>query len=232
MKTRFLASVTTVDEALLAVAGGADIIDCKDPGQGALGALPVATVAAIRAAVPRRIPVSATIGDLAADPTLIAAACQGMAASGCDLIKVGLFPGGDARGTIISLGRLALPRVGIVGLLLADRDPDFALIDAMADAGFVGVMLDTAGKGDGALTAHLTQAALAAFVARSASAGLFSGLAGSLRVSDVAPLLRLKPNVLGFRGALCLDHKRMGCLSLEAVRRVRAEIDAEAAVLV
>lgn len=43
--TRFLASVADLDEARLAVAGGADIVDFKDPHRGALGALPVAAVA-------------------------------------------------------------------------------------------------------------------------------------------------------------------------------------------
>ncbi len=232
MSTKFLASVTSVAEALIAVAGGADIIDCKDPSQGALGALPVDTVSAIRAAVPRRIAVSATIGDLAAVPDVVASACRAMAASGCDFVKVGLFPGGDARATISALGRLDLDGVGIVGLLLADRAPDFELIDAMADAQFVGVMLDTQGKASGALTDHLTPAALTSFVARAAALRVFSGLAGSLRVSHVSTLLRLKPNVLGFRGALCHGTLRTGGLSLEAVGRVRAAIDAEAPALV
>ena len=71
MTTAFLASVTTVAEAELAARCGADIIDCKDPAQGALGALPVRTVTAIRRGVPPSLPVSATIGDLASDPQQI-----------------------------------------------------------------------------------------------------------------------------------------------------------------
>ena len=58
--TAFLASVMSAEEAGLALEGGADVIDLKDPTSGALGALPVAV---IRAAVDRiagRRPVSAT----------------------------------------------------------------------------------------------------------------------------------------------------------------------------
>ena len=40
----FLASVTNAAEAETALAGGADIIDCKDPSSGALGALDLAAV--------------------------------------------------------------------------------------------------------------------------------------------------------------------------------------------
>ena len=40
--TRLLVSVRSVDEALVAAAGGADFIDLKEPSQGALGGLPEA----------------------------------------------------------------------------------------------------------------------------------------------------------------------------------------------
>ncbi|HNI07365.1 MAG TPA: (5-formylfuran-3-yl)methyl phosphate synthase, partial [Thiobacillaceae bacterium] len=59
----WLASVTGAEEARLALAAGADLIDCKNPAAGALGALPRATVAEVLAAVGGRRPVSATIGD-------------------------------------------------------------------------------------------------------------------------------------------------------------------------
>ncbi len=62
------ASVTSEAEVLCAASGGADIIDCKDPAMGALGALPHVVVARIREAVPAHIPVSATIGDPPPEP--------------------------------------------------------------------------------------------------------------------------------------------------------------------
>ncbi len=44
--TLFLASVRDAAEAEMAIGAGADIIDLKDPGQGALGALAPDTIAA------------------------------------------------------------------------------------------------------------------------------------------------------------------------------------------
>ena len=223
--TAFLVSVTTVDEALTAVECGAGIIDCKDPARGALGALPVATVAAIRAAVSRGTPVSATIGDFPVETAAIVDAAFEMAQSGCDLIKIGFFPGGDACETIRALGGLRQTlRCGIVGLLLADHDPDLALIETMAEAGFSGVMLDTAGKG-GCLTDHMSPSALSSFISSARQRSLFSGLAGSLRISDIATLMRLKPNVLGFRGAVCAKGIRTNPLAGDAVLAVRTEMD-------
>ena len=42
-RMRLLISVRSVDEALLVAANGADFIDLKEPREGALGGLPVAT---------------------------------------------------------------------------------------------------------------------------------------------------------------------------------------------
>ena len=44
---KLLVSVRSVEEALLAAEGGADFIDLKEPGAGALGGLPIATIRAI-----------------------------------------------------------------------------------------------------------------------------------------------------------------------------------------
>jgi uncharacterized protein (UPF0264 family) len=222
----FLASVTSVDEGRLCVAHGADIIDCKDPLRGALGALPVETVAAIRAALPRSIPVSATIGDLACEPETLCRGVEAMAASGADVIKIGLFPGGDARRAIAALGRKTAGVTRFVGVLLADLDPDLNLIEDTAEAGFRGVMLDTAGKTGASLPDLMTTAALRAFVARAHDAGLAAGLAGALRVGHIPALLALGPDVLGFRGALCRSGRRQQAIEAEAVAGVRRAIPA------
>ena len=62
--TGLLASVMTVEEAEAALAGGADIIDLKDPRRGALGALPAPVIRDCVAAIAGRQPVSATVGPL------------------------------------------------------------------------------------------------------------------------------------------------------------------------
>lgn len=221
---RLLASVTSEAEACLAAAGGADIIDCKDPASGALGALPASTVARIRACAPAHIPVSATIGDRPAEPRSVTEAARAMAATGCDIVKIGLFPGGDARATIAHAGRELTSETSLVAVLLADAPLDLALVSALGEAGFVGVMLDTATKDGRTLLDHCGPAVLRAFVAEARAAGLFAGLAGSLRVTQIAGLLALEPDVLGFRGALCCASDRKASLDASAVSDVRRAI--------
>jgi uncharacterized protein (UPF0264 family) len=217
---RFLASVRSEDEARLAVSEGADIIDCKEPAAGALGALDAGTVIAIRKAVPTHIPVSATIGDLPCEPKVLAPAAQCMASTGVEYVKAGFFPGPAAREAVAALGRMDLGRSRLVAVLFADRDPDFSLVSAMADAGFAGVMIDTAGKDRGALPDILSLPQMKQFLADVRKRGMFAGLAGSLRLEHVTQLRALGPDILGFRGALCSGGQRKSALDTIAMRAV------------
>jgi uncharacterized protein (UPF0264 family) len=222
--TRFLASVRSAEEALIALAGGADIIDAKEPLSGALGRVDARALAEILAAVARRRPVSATIGDMPLAPAPVGAAAAEMAARGADIVKIGLFDG-DLDGTLDALAPLAARGVRLVAVAFADHRPDLeALIARCADAGFYGLMLDTARKGSGPLTAHLPRSALARFVAAARRAGLFTGLAGSLRRADIEVLAALGPDYLGFRSALTLG-ERGDALDADAVRAIRAALD-------
>lgn len=222
-KVRFLASVTSLDETVVAMAAGADLIDCKDPASGALGALPPAVVREIASSLAHSMSharLSATVGDLPADGAAWTAAAQTMAAAGADYVKIGVFPGGNARAAIADVGGAKLGAARLVGVLLADRGVDLTLVAAMADAGFAGVMLDTAEKSGRALTDVLPLSAIAQFLDAARAAGLFAGLAGSLAVEHIRPLAALGPDVLGFRGALCTGRQRTAALDPERVHAV------------
>ncbi|AMK78315.1 MULTISPECIES: (5-formylfuran-3-yl)methyl phosphate synthase [Methylomonas] len=219
--TAMLASVNSLAEALLVEAAAVDIIDLKQPARGALGALDVATVADIVRNLQPESCVSATIGDLPMQPELILPAVQAMAATGVNYVKIGFFPGGDWQACIDGLQAIAARGVALVAVLFADTRPDFAIINALAKAGFHGVMLDTADKQLGSLTRLMTLDELQIFVDRVASLGLMSGLAGSLRAGDVAHLLPLGPDYLGFRGALCRQHTRTAQLDVTQISILR-----------
>ncbi len=222
--TRFLASITTPEELPAALAGGADLVDVKDPSTGALGAASLDTIRAVVTAVAGRRPVSATLGDLPMEPALLVKAAQRTAAADVDFVKLGMFPGGDPVACIAALGSIAAEGVRLVGVLFADRTPDFAQLELLAEAGFAGAMLDTAAKDGGALPDHLPPRRLEEFVERARKLGLLSGLAGSLRLEHVAPLAALRPDYLGFRGALC-SGERAGRIDPERVRALRQALD-------
>ncbi len=79
-----------------------------------------------------------------------------MAATGVDIVKVGFWPQRAASERVVRrLGALALGRVRLVAVLLVDRGLDLSSSRPLRDAGFAGVMLDTADKRDGALPERL-----------------------------------------------------------------------------
>jgi dihydroneopterin aldolase len=221
--TLMLASVTGPQEAEIAIAHGADIIDLKDSTNGAFGAVSPDTVRATRAIVKGRQPISAVSGEVATEPDALLAAAAAMAEAGADYVKVGLFPGTRRLDCIRALSVLAR-RAKLVGVLFADADADQTLIPVMAESGFAGVMLDTARKGNGGLLAHKSIPELADFVDAARARGLLAGLAGSLEAPDVPRLLLLAPDILGFRGALCADGDRTGSLDPAAVDAIRGLI--------
>lgn len=224
--TLMLASVENLAEALRVLEAGADIIDLKAPSAGALGALPVEEVREIAASLGGRRPVSATIGDIPMNPALVAEAVQAMAGTGVDYVKIGFFPGGDWRGTLLALSPLAARGTRLVAVLFGDQQPGLSPLKDLAAAGFAGAMLDTVDKSGGSLTQVCVMAYLREFVGEAKAHGLLCGLAGSLRQDDIPPLLELRPDYLGFRGALCQGQDRTASLALSAVKRIREQIPA------
>ena len=230
--TRLLVSVRSAHEARLALAGGAAVIDAKEPRAGALGALPVDVVAAIVRAVDGRVPVSATTGDLPLDPALLAPALAAMAATGVDYVKIGLFGTTDLTRLDCCLAhplaRAARGRdgraVARIAVLMADQGGIDWPLRALAAGGFVGVMLDTAAKGAGGLRQAVDAQQLRSFVLQAQTLGLLVGLAGSLGTADILPLQALEPDFLGFRTAVCGAMGRGGDLDPLRLATVEAAL--------
>ncbi|WP_340123357.1 (5-formylfuran-3-yl)methyl phosphate synthase [Methylobacter svalbardensis] len=256
--TGMLASVNSVEEALLALSANVDIIDLKQPALGALGALKTDIVKNIVVAINGRCPISATVGDLPMQPEIVYQAVTEMAETGVDYIKIGFFPGGDWQGTIEKLATFP-QTINLIAVLFADTQPDFAVIDSLAapapgrfsaytpsmaiaapvpdwpaaytpsmaikNAGFNGVMLDTMNKSNGSLTQVMAKADIAQFVRLAKDRKMLCGLAGSLRLDDIAELIPYQPDYLGFRGALCLDHNRTAQLNSASIRQIKQAID-------
>lgn len=227
--TLLLASVRDAAEAEMAIGAGADIVDLKDPRRGALGALAPKTMDACVRAVARRVPISATIGDLPLEEDSVRTAVLTIAARGVDYVKLGVFPEGAAECCFNLLASLSA-RTRLILVLFADALPEFDAIGIAARTGAAGVMLDTVGKGEGSLPDLISPERLAAFTHAARARGLTIGLAGSLKAIHVPELLALCPDLLGFRGALCRDGKRDRSLDPVRLAGLRALIPKERGV--
>lgn len=226
MTLKMLVSVRSVDEALVAAREGADFIDLKEPGRGALGDLPVETIAAIVAALRGQgaaPPISATIGDVPmADLATIAARVEATGDAGVDIVKVGVDAADPAAASVLSwlagCGRTVVP------VFIADRGIDLAMARAAARLGFVALMVDTADKLGGSLLDRYDDEPLRAFVQAVHEEGREAGLAGALRRDEAARLVAIGPDFAGFRSAVCAGDRR-GALDAAKLRALRDAIE-------
>lgn len=202
--TRLLVSVRSVDEALLVAEGGADFIDLKEPGQGALGGLPVATIGEIVAALRRAgspLPVSATIGDVPMhELDTILERVEAVGACGVDYVKVGIERSPAAGAALRALAACGRP---LVPVFIADRGLDERAVALALSLRFPGLMVDTADKLAGSLFDVLPLAAIERFIAMAREAGTMVGIAGALRRADAGRIVALAPDFAGFRSAVC-----------------------------
>lgn len=227
ISVKMLASVASVEEALIALEAGVDMIDLKNPALGALGALNHALVKEIVLTINQRSAVSATIGDLPMDPDIIFEASSAMIATGVDIVKIGFFGRDHHTECLKALKPLSTDNK-LIAVLFSDEQPKLNLmLDSLAlfaNAGFYGVMLDTADKTNGHLLSYLDVDQLAEFVRQSKMLGLITGLAGSIQAEHINQLLIADPSYLGFRGALCEQNQRVFGLDISKVKRIKNQL--------
>ena len=212
---QLLVSVADSTEAAHAVAGGADLIDAKDPQSGALGAVSLPALREIHAAVAGRRVVTAALGD-ADDEEAVERAAFEYGGIGIGFVKVGFAGITSARrveqliaAAVRGASSIALNPCGVVAVAYADTggatsvDPA-ALVNAAATAGATGVLLDTAHKDGPGLTRLLPRAALASWVETAHDAGLtVVALAGKVTAEDLTFLRDTGADIAGVRGAAC-----------------------------
>jgi uncharacterized protein (UPF0264 family) len=221
-----LVSVASPADATAALAGGADLIDAKDPAAGVLGAPTPEMLREIQETVAGARPITAALGD-AADEGEVERAARAFAAAGALFVKVG-FAGIAHPARAAALAAAAVRGAGgsgVVAVAYADAArvgslPFASVLDVAARAGAHGVLLDTADKSGPGLCVLQSPRTLARLVADVHVAGLFVALAGKLEGGDL-PLVRdTGADIAGVRGAACVGG-RTGVTSAEQVRGLR-----------
>ncbi len=225
LMSKWLASVQSLEEAKILLPVLPDILDMKNPSQGALGALSVENVSEIVSLINGRCQTSATIGDLPMQTKLIKPAMFKMASSGVDYVKIGLFPDDNLQQCITELAdtvkNLSTP---VIAVIFADRSPDENCLPLLKASGFYGVMVDTAIKNGQHLLEHWDLEKLEQFIAAAKQQDLLCGLAGALRLEDITVLRPLAADYLGFRSALCSQRQRTSSLQIDLAKQLQQTI--------
>ena len=218
-----LVSVRSVAEAREALAGGAAIIDVKEPSRGPLGRADVDVTAAIAEAVAGRGQLTVACGELVTGEREIAAHVEAIATQ---LMAAGLpFPEAVKVGpSRLSLDhwRSAYERLSatvtepmeLVAVAYADwqlaNAPDPAqLIAAAADGGASTILIDTFDKSAGGLLEIDGIDRVGEWVSAARSRGLGVALAGRLTAIDLPTVAAFGAQIVGVRSAAC-EGGRMG----------------------
>jgi (5-formylfuran-3-yl)methyl phosphate synthase len=205
--TGLLVSVRDAEEARAALAGGADVIDVKEPRRGALGPAEPQTWRDIHTAVGERVITSAALGELLHDPVEMLAPRT----AGFGFAKIGLAGCQDASGWIERWRRAVRvlpPGVSAVPVAYADwpraRAPSPSVALWLAGQSTARLLLvDTWDKSGGSLIDTLSSQTLDEIAHDARQAGIGLALAGSLHHSDIEWVMRLAPAYVGVRGAAC-----------------------------
>jgi uncharacterized protein (UPF0264 family) len=232
---KLLVSVVSAEEARRALAGGADIIDVKDPGEGALGAPSPRVLSEVVRVVGDAAPVSVALGDLPNLPHTAALAARGAALSGADYVKVGLRGVRELNQAVTLIRavadavRVGGDRVSVIAAAYADADaldpPALApaALPALVDrTGIAGALVDTFRKDGRGLYAWLSESELTELIIRTRAAGASFALAGQLTRAD---LCRVAADVVGVRSAVCHGGDRAAELDAELVAAAVAQLN-------
>jgi uncharacterized protein (UPF0264 family) len=228
-----LVSVRSAAEAVEAVAGGASVIDVKEPDRGPLGCADFQIWQDIRGAVPREIPVSAALGDLGEWEDGSRPRPRSEQFAGMAYLKLGLAGAGPRwQRDWAGLRDGFAPGPAWIAVVYADwaraaaPDPDAVLEAAMGAGDCVGILIDTWDKSrPSPLDAD---AAWGGWFARARRGRpRLITLAGGLDAAAIARLAPLGPDLFAVRGAACargdrrgtIDRKRVGEL-VRAVGRI------------
>lgn len=223
--SKWLGSVQSLEEAHTLLPALPDILDMKDPSKGALGALSIELVSSIVSFIDARCLTSATVGDLPMNAKVIGDAMIAMAATGVDYVKIGLFPDDNVIDCIEKLATVVKSlEKPVIAVLFADKNPNIDLVAYLKESGFSGVMIDTAIKNGKGLRDHWDHAQITAFAEQVEQHSLICGLAGALKIEDIAELKPLNANYLGFRSALCEQQRRTSTLQLSLAQQVQSLI--------
>jgi (5-formylfuran-3-yl)methyl phosphate synthase len=226
-----LISVRSAAEAAVALAGGADVIDVKEPSRGSLGAAEASVVASVVACVAGRAPVSAALGELDTFSTDQPGRMLSELPAGVALAKLGLAgcrgqPDWQTRWRAALAGMPAA--TSPVAVVYGDwrpagaPRPDEVLAAAVA-LGCPALLVDTWDKSGGTLLDHWPAGRLAPFVDRVRRRGLAVVLAGSLSGPALTSAVRLGPDLVAVRGAVC-DGDRSGTICPQRVSEVRRAV--------
>tara|TARA_R110002111_G_scaffold261492_1_gene334521 strand:- start:34347 stop:35147 length:801 start_codon:yes stop_codon:yes gene_type:complete len=234
---QLLVSIRHRDEIAPALRGGCDILDLKDPLNGALGMVDAQTLRSISESLhaqPVAVPVSMALGELLEwqeDRSIPFIPAE------ITYLKMGLSHTAGQRNwhshwldvtkRIEEKNRTAFQWIAVA---YADWKQAKAIspqkvLAAAIESQCAGLLIDTYSKQGQSLLDLLSLDELKALIEQAQSHNLKIALAGSINNENMVSLSEVSPDIIGIRGAACFKNQRTNGLQEQAVRKFRNQLD-------
>ncbi|MFZ0829809.1 MAG: (5-formylfuran-3-yl)methyl phosphate synthase [Thermoplasmata archaeon] len=213
-----MVSVQNLGEASEAVNGGADIVDVKNLREMMVGSNFPPVIREVRNAFPKPMHVSVTLGVVPNQAGTVAMAVYGAAALGATSVKVG-FVESDYETALRILRESRSALEGFDTKLIAATFADSPLYHGIDPTLVVrlgkeshsdGMLIDTLVKDGRNLFDFLSEPRLRELVLEAKEAGMSTALSGTLKLTNLHTLVRINPDIVGVRGAVCTRGDREG----------------------
>lgn len=227
---RLLVSVRSRFEAEQAVAGGADVLDVKEPSRGSLGMASIDAIMDIsnlEPVVSNVIPFSVALGEVAdwrnatvpSLPSRIAFAKLGLSQCAYDCDWKANWKRVREKFEIHSSSELNWVAVAYADSDQAASPSVSEVLQAAIETNCAGLLIDTWNKNGGALLDHLRVVELTRIAVECRAAGLFLALAGRVNQTQLTLLSRAEVSfdVIAIRSAACRGSDRTSEVEMQSV---------------
>lgn len=229
-RPRLLVSVRNAAEAEAAMAGGAELIDVKEPERGSLGAADSGIVTEVIAKVAGRRPVSSAMGELLDSfwrkPAIVPRLSYAKWGLAGFQRHAPLLWQWELTYAVQQLATIN-PACKAVAVAYADAKraqapPPEEVLTLAIQLRMGAFLIDTWQKDGSTLLDWLSLDAITALTRRCRSADMPIALAGSLGPGEIQTLLPLRPDWFAVRGAVCQGRRREATIEEDKVRQLAA----------
>ncbi|HET6424189.1 MAG TPA: (5-formylfuran-3-yl)methyl phosphate synthase [Planctomycetaceae bacterium] len=226
--TRLLVSVRNAVEARAAIAGGADVIDVKEPTAGSLGRATFPAMREVAEVVQqaRSIPCSVALGEISEVAAELGTLQVPPSVRWVKLGLSGCASRSDWQQQWLRIreyiaGNHEWIAVAYVDATTATSPSVRRVLAAAIETHCAGLLLDTFSKTSGTLLDSLSVDELHSITREAQAAGLLVALAGRVRREDLPALTPIQPDLIAVRSAVCRNANRTAAIDGELVANFR-----------
>lgn len=236
VRPRLLVSVRNLAECEAALAGGAEIVDIKEPANGPLGMADVSMISAISRRMGSFVSIpglSVALGELRewnderdCLPLPRAVKWSKLGFAGSASVPHWRQTWVDLRERIEEASQRPLRWIAVAYAdhLHAKSPAPLEVLSAAVQTGCAGLLIDTYNKSGGSLLDWMTPIGLIDVVRRVREQQLPLALAGKISRDDLEWLCDLEPDIIAVRSAVCQDGDRDRSVVAEEVAKLREQL--------